>query len=245
MEPNPYSLTPLLRSDPSPSCSSPVAKSSATPRQGWLRSRQCGGLTLVEVMFALFIQATVMLGIIGSFIHSRRLTESTVLNAACTSVVYGIIEQIKQLEYSELLPSQVVDPTDTGNTPAPNVRVRINQNVVKWLQVVYTPMQADGTAATAKGPTVTPHPTASGTGVGADGSNAVDNWIGALPLSTVTGTMSQQINLNLWIWVDEIPDTYVSEVKKVTLIYSYSYVDGSITRYVRDREVFLRSRFDK
>lgn len=196
-------------------------------------------------MFALFIQATVMLGIIGSFIHSRRLTESTVLNAACTSVVYGIVEQIKQLEYTDLLPSQVVDPTDAGNTPAPNVRVRINQNTVKWLQVVYTPMQADGTAATPKGPTTTPSPTASRVGVAADGSNAVDNWIGSIPLSTVTGTMSQQINLNLWIWIDEIPDAYVSEVKKITLVYSYSYVDGSVTRFVRDREVFLRSRFDK
>jgi hypothetical protein len=244
MEPNPYCLTPLLRSDPSPSCSLPDAAAPATPRQGWLHTR-CGGVTLVEVMFALTIQATVMLGIIGSFIHSRRLTESTVLNAACTSVVYGIIEQIKQLEYSELLPSQVVDPTDAGNTAAPNVRVRINQNVVKWLRVVYTPMLADGTAATPKGPTVTPSPTAPAAGVGADGSNALDNWIGSLPLSTVTGTMSQQINLNLWIWIDEIPDTYVSEVKKVTVVYSYSYVDGSITRFVRDREVFLRSRFDK
>ena len=196
-------------------------------------------------MFALFIQATVMLGIIGSFIHSRRLTESTVLNAASTSVVYGVIEQIKQLEYTELLPSQVVDPTDAANTPAPNVRVRINQNTVKWLQVVYTPMAADGTAVTPKGPTVTPAPTASAVGVGADGSDAIDNWIGAIPLSTVTGTMSQQINLNLWIWIDEIPDAYVSEVKKVTLVYSYSYVDGNATRFVRDREVFLRSRFDK
>ncbi len=239
-----YGLNHLGESRPSasPAAEFPAARPS---RFGWLTRRKLAGVTLVEVMVALTIQATVMLGIIASFLHSRRLTESTVLNAACTSVVYGIIEQIKQLEYSELLPSQTVDPTDAANTPAPNVRVRINQNTVKWLQVVYTPMQADGTANTPKGPTTTPAPTAPATGVGADGSNAVDNWIGAIPLSTVTGTMSQQINLNLWVWIDEVPDTYVSEVKKVTLIYSYSYVDGSVTRYVRDREVFLRSRFDK
>jgi hypothetical protein len=222
----------------------PVARP-VTSHPGNGRKRHCAGLTLVEVMFALFIQATVMLGIIGSFIHSRRLTESTVLNAACTSVVYGIIEQIKQLEYTELLPSQVVDPSDASATAAPNVRVRINQNIVKWLRVSYNPMQADGTAAPLKGPLTTPSPTASGVGIAADGTDAIDNWIGALPLSTVTGTMSQQINLNLWIWVDEIPDAYVSEVKKVTIVYSYSYMDGNTTRYVRDREVFLRSRFDK
>ncbi|MBI2814848.1 MAG: prepilin-type N-terminal cleavage/methylation domain-containing protein [Opitutae bacterium] len=203
------------------------------------------GLTLVEVMVSLTLMATVMLGFIGTFIQSRRVTESSVLHAACTSVVYGIMEQIKQLEYSELLPNMSVDPTDAAATPAPNVRVRINQNTVKWLRVVYTPTLADGTADTPKGPTTTPAASASGTGIGADGSNAIDNWIGAMPLSTVTGSMSQQINLNIWVWIDEIPDAYVSEVKKVTVIYTYSYQDGRATRTVRDREVFLRSRFDK
>lgn len=196
-------------------------------------------------MVSLTLMATVMLGFIGTFIQSRRTTEASVLHAACTSVVYGIMEQIKQLEYSTLLPNTVVDPTDAAATPAPNVRVRINQNTVKWLQVVYTPTQANGTANPAKGPTTTPAANASGTGIGADGSNAVDNWIGSMPLSTVTGSMSQQINLNIWVWIDEIPDAYVTEVKKITVIYTYSYQDGSATRTVRDREVFLRSRFDK
>lgn len=209
------------------------------------RTRRTAGLTLVEVMVSLILMATVMLGFIGTFIQSRRTTEASVLHAACTSVVYGIIEQIKQLEYSELLPSLVTDPTDAATTDAPNVRVRINQNTVKWLRVVYTPAPTDGSAVTPKGPLTTPSPGAGVTGVGADGSDAIDNWIGALPLSTVTGSMSQQINLNIWIWIDEIPDTYVSEVKKVTVVYTYSFEDGSATRTVRDREVFLRSQFDK
>jgi hypothetical protein len=196
-------------------------------------------------MVSLILMATVMLGFIGTFIQSRRTTEASVLHAACTSVVYGIIEQIKQLEYTELLPSLVTDPTDAASTAAPNVRVRINQNTVKWLRVVHTPAPTDGSAVTPKGPLTTPSPAASVTGVGADGSDAIDNWIGALPLSTVTGSMSQQINLNLWIWIDEIPDANVSEVKKVTVVYTYSFEDGSATRTVRDREVFLRSRFDK
>jgi hypothetical protein len=203
------------------------------------------GLTLVEVMVSLTLMATVMLSFIGTFIQSRRTTEASVLHAACTSVVYGIVEQIKQLEYTELLPNQVVDPTDAAATPAPNVRVRINQNTVKWLRVVYTPTLADGSADTPKGPTTTPAPNAPAAGAGADGSDAIDNWIGAMPLSTVTGSMSQQINLNLWIWIDEVPDGNVSEVKKITIVYTYSFEDGAATRTVRDREVFLRSRFDK
>jgi hypothetical protein len=57
--------------------------------------------------------------------------------------------------------------------------------------------------------------------------------------------MSQQINLNLWVWIDEIPSGDASEVKKVTVVYTYSYMDGSAERFVRDREVFLRTRFDQ
>ena len=65
--------------------------------------------------------------------------------------------------------------------------------------------------------------------------------------STVTGTASQEINLDIWVWIDEIPDAAndVSEVKKVTVVYTYSYQDGRVTRTIRDREVFLRTRFDQ
>jgi hypothetical protein len=49
------------------------------------------------------------------------------------------------------------------------------------------------------------------------------------------------------VWIDEIPDSDndVTEVKKITLVYTYSYLDGSVERIVRDREVFLRTRFDQ
>ncbi len=200
------------------------------------------GLTLVEVMVSMTLMATVMVGFIGSFIQSRRVTESNVLHAAATSMAYGIIEQIKQLDYSTLLPNYEVDPfAPVAKTP-PYIRVRINQSTVVWLKVVHT--AAPGTP---RGPTTTPSATASPTTAGEGGTAAIQNYIGAIPLSTVTGSTSQQINLDVWVWIDEIPDTAndVSEVKKVTVVYTYSFVDGSATRTVRDREVFLRTRFDQ
>jgi len=212
-------------------------------------------VTLVEAMFALGIMGMFMLGFIGTFVQSRRATEASVLHAACTSVIYGVVEQIKQLEYTKMLPyngieadpanSIVADPTapdpsDPDDIAPPNVRVRINQNVVKCLRVVYTPAPVDGSAPTPAAPTTTPAPTATAASVG-----AIDNWIGALPLSTVTGSMSQQINLNIWVWIDEIPDANVTEIKRITIVYTYSYLDGSTTRTVRDKEVFIRTRFDK
>lgn len=200
------------------------------------------GLTLVEVMVSLTLMATVALAFLSTFIQSRRVTESSVLHAAATSMVYGIIEQIKQLDYTTLLPNYETDPSEPAGLTPPYVRVRINQDQVVWLRVVHTPAPTDGSTPTPAGPTTTPAASATATSVG-----AVDNFIGSLPLSTVTGSASQEINLNLWLWIDEIPDTGddVSEVKKITLVYTYSYLDGSVTRTVRDREVFLRTRYEQ
>jgi prepilin-type N-terminal cleavage/methylation domain-containing protein len=230
---------------PSPSETSdlvPIPGACTTsPRQatGVGRAKQRRGLTLVEVMVSLTLLATIMLGFISAFIQSRRITESSVLHAAASSLFYGIVEQIKGLSYTELLPSTAVDddaPADVKNLP-PYMRIRINQDVTKWLRVVYTP--APGAP---KAPNTTPAPNVTAASLG-----AIDNFLGALPLSTVTGTTSQDLALNLWIWIDEIPKTSddVSDVKKITIVYTYSYMDGGYERVIRNREVFLRSRYDK
>ena len=217
-------------------------RSLPSPLPGANRPKGLRAVSLVEVMFALVIQATVMLAMIGSFIQSRRVTESTVLHAAATSMVYGIIEQIKQLDYTTLLPNYEADPAEPDDLDPPYVRVRINQDKIVWLRVAHTTAPTDGSDPTPAAPTTTPASDATAASV-----SAIDNFIGNIPLSTVTGTASQQINLNLWIWIDEIPesDDDVSDVKKITVVYTYSYQDGSITRTVRDREVFLRTRYEQ
>jgi len=199
--------------------------------------QRCGGLTLVEVMVSITLMATVMLGFIGTFVQSRRITEASVLHAAGTSLIFGIIEQIKQLDYATLLPNYEVDPFAPVATTPPYLRVRINQNTVAWIKVVHT--AAPGAA---RAPTTIPAASATAASVG-----AVQNFLGSIRLSTITGTASQQINMDVWVWIDEIPSVTddVSEVKKVTVVYTYSYVDGSVTRTVRNREVFLRTRFDQ
>lgn len=194
-------------------------------------------MTLVETMVAMSVLVVLMLGFIGSFLHSRRVTEASVLHAAASSLVYGIVEQLKGVDYLELLPSQSVD----GNAPAaltpPYVRVRINQDLTQWLRVVYT--QAPDTPAA---PTTTPAASATAASLG-----AIDNVIGPLPLSTTTGTAAQTLRLTAWLWIDEIPDVTndVAEVKRVTLVYTYTFNDGRTVRTIRDREVFLRTRYDQ
>lgn len=228
---------------PLPNCASdgpehPSDGTSSDHRAALRRAKsKLRGLTLVEVMVSMSLMVVVMLGFISSFLQSRRLTEGSVLHAAATSLFYGVVEQMKGLSYTELLPSTAVDddaPTDVKDKP-PYIRIRINQDVTKWLRVVYTQ------APTApKAPTSTPAPSVKSADIG-----AIDNFLGSIPLSTVTGTASQDLALNLWIWIDEISGKDADEVKKVTVVYTYSYMDGGKERVVRNREVFLRTRYDK
>ncbi len=213
--------------------STPALSSASQQR---VRSAQAG-VSLVEVMMSMLLLATVLLGFLGTFIQSRRLTESSVMHAAATSLVYGIIEQIKGADYTTLLPSTAVDPDAPSGTTPPYIRVRINQDLTVWLQTVYTP--APGTPAA---PATTPAPEVTAVSL-----DAIDNFIVPLPLSTATGTTSQQLAMNFWIWIDEIPDSSrdVTEVKKVTVVYTYTYNDGNRVRTIRDREVFLRTRYDQ
>ncbi len=189
-------------------------------------------------MVAMLLLATALITFLGSFIQSRRTTEASVMHAAATSLVYGLIEQMKGLDYTSLLPSGTIDPDAPASSswPPPYVRLRVNQDLTVWLRTVYT------FSGAAQAPTTTPAPTVTVESMG----NPPTNTIGPLPLSTTTGTRSQLLTLQVWIWIDEIPDTSrdVTEVKKVTVVYRYYFNDGRISRPVIDREVFLRTRYD-
>lgn len=196
--------------------------------------------TLVEAMIAMAILTVSMLGFLSTFLQSRRTTETNVMHAAATNIVYGIIEQIKQLDYTTMLPNGSVDPADPSSTAPYTVRVKLNQNTLKWLRVTYT-----ASPTTPKAPLTNPNPYATAASVGTGG--AIDNVIGPFALSSAAGTASQSISINLWIWIDEIPDLSkdVTDVKRITVVYTYDIKLGSTTRTVRNREVFLRTRYDR
>ena len=202
------------------------------------------GLTLVEVMVALVLVATVMLGFVTSFVQSRKVTEANILHAAASSLVYGIIEQMKGMDYATLLPNANPDSYDPGVPvgqlpPYYTVRVRINPDLTVWLKPVYNIATTDNPTWTTPSLPISPQASKP--------TGAIDNVLGGLPLSTVTGTRGQALALNIWLWIDEIPDRAndVSEVKKITLVYTYRYNDGMGSHTVRDGEVFVRTRYDQ
>jgi hypothetical protein len=207
-------------------------------------------MTLVEVMVAGFILSTVMLGMLGTFLQSRRTTETAILQAATSSFIYGIVEQLKTLPYrpstaaeDSVLPALTAAddtyPTGTGTVQQPlgadqpdppNIRVRLNQDEYYWLRVG---VDASGNLAAA--PAGIP-----AANVAAATIHARDNWI------KVRLSDASELQINIWVWVEELPPDPardVVDVKQITLIYTYKFNDGRGERLVRDREVIMRTRF--
>lgn len=201
-------------------------------------------MTLIEVMVASFLLAGVMLGILATFIQSRRSTEAAILQAATSSFVYGIVEQLKTIPYkpstateANSLPAVTAGDatfpaggtTQQPSANLPYIRVRINQDEYFWLQVVYT-QAPTAPAAPVNVPAVS---TAAAT------IGAKDNFV------KVRISDTQTLTVNFWVWVDEIPDPTkdVLDVKKITLIYTYTFNDAGRQRLIRDREVIIRTKF--
>ena len=198
------------------------------PNRTRLRIKSVVAFTLVEAMLALVITASVLLGFISVFFTSRQTTEANILDSAATGFVYGLIEQLKMLDYR-------IDLPDTSTTPA-TVTLSLNQDTNYTFNVVYTP--APGTPAA---PNYTPDDSATAASL-----SAIDNQLPPLPLSTMSTYSSQNLSINIWIWIDEIPDTSrdVSDVKRVTIIYTYKYYNGRTIRTIRDREVVIRTLYN-
>jgi hypothetical protein len=191
-------------------------------------------------MVAMLLLAIALVMFLGSFLQSRRVTEASVLHAAASSLVYGLLEQMKGIDYTSLPNRDPADPT------APwQITLRVSQanaDRAVPLTVVYTKASTPSAPTVPQAPLTTPAPAATAASVG-----AIENTIGPFPLSSTSGTQSQRLQLSLWIWVDEIPDVNrdVKEVKKITVVYTYKFNDGQRTKTVRDREVILRTRFDQ
>jgi len=141
---------------------------------------------------------------------------------------------MKGLDYTTQIPAY------NAGTSTFYVFLRQDQDTDFTIPVTYT-----AAPALPKAPTTCPALSVDAAHAGAS-PGAIDYNTGDISLSTVTGTASQKLKLTLWIWIDEIQDINkgTSDVKRITVVYSYTFNDGSTQKTVRDMEVFLRTKYD-
>jgi prepilin-type N-terminal cleavage/methylation domain-containing protein len=99
------------------------------------------GLTLIEVVVSIAILALLFAGIVAAVLHLRRTAESLVREEIATAVAGGFLEQVRAVDYPELLAL-----ANTGGVLEliirNNARIEVVVNAQNWTQVM-VPLTTD------------------------------------------------------------------------------------------------------
>ena len=181
------------------------------------------------MVIGLVLIAMISITALGTALFARRMSEEAIIQNAATSIIYGIVEQMKTVTLSDdttinQLPSAADD--DCGSD---HVKVRVDNST---LPNVFLELSSGSP------PESLPAATASAADVG-----ATANVIGPFDLSQTNGVRIQPLNIDLWIWIepDYQPDA-MEAMTRVTLIYTYTINNGSARRTFRDCIRFVRAK---
>ena len=206
-------------------------------------------MTLAEVMVSLAILAVALGGLLSGLLQTRRLTEGTLDQTMLLNVVYGYLEQMRQMNLGQL----INDPTNAGG-----LTVTPHLNVSYAIPTVSSTAAADGSLATdtlytsvglppalpGLVPGVTPNGVTDNlrdVPRGASGAKSAPAawsavWPGALTHPS-SGCHAGDLHLNLWVWITDLSETASprtlgpDQVYGITLIYTWQQQDGGRTSY--------------
>ncbi len=199
-------------------------------------------MTIVEVAVSLTIFAMVMMGVIAVLIQSRRLTEGSIYQNSANTIVQGYIEQMKNMELSDLpyytsggslvagsgtaADAALSYYTYTSNTlvtgPMPSctanndISTRLDESTLDPLFI--SPGNPPALA------TITPG-AAAPTGV-------IDN-VKLFDLNQTNSPDAGLMQLRLWVWVQDLTSSAIGStaVRSITIIYQCRVPDGARFRY--------------
>jgi prepilin-type N-terminal cleavage/methylation domain-containing protein len=223
--------------------------------------RRARGMTLSEVMVAVFILSLAILGILGVQMQSRRLTEGSIYQNTAITIVQGYLEQMKNMSINSL-----INPDPTTGNPRLSVSFSIpalfSDTTTDTIQTSTGPIPA----LSAITPGVTPNSSFPGimdnlrgfdmakdpsatnenstdttNGAVSALANWTDVWPGAINYTTATSngaisttTGKNDLHLNLWVWIQDLSGTTTVNAKQtygITIIYTWQFLDGGRVRY--------------
>jgi len=197
------------------------------------------GVTLVEVLIASLVLTITCGGILAMMIQSRRLTEGSIVQNSINTVMQGYIEQIKSMEYGLLVPSSASEPATAKTIPTLADATNTAGLTLSW-GTPPNPLPAIGVVPT--GAVTNSKTILIKTPLNPDGTQAL-LADGSPDLSR--SNPSEQINLVVWIWVQDLTDisatSYVGPSKAVTMIYTYQFRDGGRLKSIRNSLRTIRS----
>ncbi len=170
-------------------------------------------------MISASVMVIILGGVLASLIQSRRLTEGSIYQNSTVTIMQGYIEQIKNMEFSQVN----VSPATTPTTPVTLATVQ-DQSTPDAL-----------TLSTGSPPSTMP-------AIGTTPTGAVNNTK-IFDINNTPANANDNLNLNVWVWVQDLTGVAanVSNAKAITMIYTWQFKDGNRTRSFRGSVRTVRS----
>jgi type II secretory pathway pseudopilin PulG len=175
-------------------------------------------MTLLEVLISLAVLSICLGGILSTLGQSRRLTEASIFQNSTVTILQGYIEQMKNMEYDQV----TVSPASGASTLT--IPTLLDEATPDPLTV------SSGTP-----PSTLP-------AIGTTPTGAVNNSR-VIDINNTPSNPNDDLNLNLWIWVNDLTGTAtnVQRAKSITIIYTWQFRDGNRIRSYRDTVRTIRS----
>lgn len=176
----------------------------------------------------MFLIAVVSITVLGTALFARRSSEEAIIQNAATSILYGIVEQMKTVTLSDEASFNQLPSQGDADCASSHVKVRVDNASLPNVFLILS----GGTP-----PDTLPALTATAASVG-----ATNNTIGPFDLSHTNGVRIQPLNIDIWLWIEPNyqPDA-MDPMTRVTLIYTYRINNGAGQRVFRDSIRFVRA----
>lgn len=189
------------------------------------------GMTILEVSVAITVLVLLLVGILGSILQADRISRENVDQSAALASAHGAVEQLlRGISFTEL---PYTDSSGnlyrgSGGSPIPS------SDTATYAMVSQLPICFNGqlTATALRLSTGTiPLPSAiEPGGLPAVGSGINDNTV-AIDINNTPNIASDDLQMRLWVWIQDATNLSVdaTQVRAVTLIYQWRFLDGRNT----------------
>lgn len=188
------------------------------PFSGRLPGGARRALTLVEIMVAIGVLAMLAGGMLATLIQSRNFTEGSLYQNTANSIMQGYIEQIKNMEFTDLpytTPAGVVVPGPVAGQPATLLTRGVARvtGVGGAMENIIDPLTIS---------TATTIPNQSNLLLSSTPVGIIDN-VKTFDINNTPDNEADDLRLRIWIWIQDIsnPATDATQVRGVTILYSW------------------------
>lgn len=199
------------------------------------------GVTIVEIAVSLTILALVMAGVIAVLIQSRRLTEGSIYQNSATAIVQGYIEQMKNMELSDL-------PYYSGTTLVAGNGTSADANLSYYKYTSNTLFAGPQSGCGANNDVSTQldestrdplfissgdPPSLSSITLGTDAPSGVIDNVKLIDINQTPSDNSDDLQIRIWLWIKDLTggSGSATTVRSITIIYQTRFKDGGRFRY--------------